>query len=260
MTDPLDPDHVRSESARWVSRWYPAHADHHRRDGLEWYQVGPLATVIEVGFDPHDTADGVVDRLIHTVTATGADELEFDIGPGSAPAGTEQVLLDRGARIVERADVLAADIAEGLATLAARPPSAAHARMVRSRDDVDAYERIQAAVWDYPPPTDHDIDRALIDVADAGDKCLGLLDATPCGASGFTIDGQTCRLWGGAVIAAARRSGVYTAMVSTRLHNARDRGATLALTNARTQTSSPILRRLGFTVFAQRHTLRVPTR
>lgn len=64
------------------------------------------------------------------------------------------------------------------------------------------------------------------------------------------------RLWGAAVIPAMRGRGVYRGLIATRLGAAAARSATLALVHAGPM-SSPILQRLGFRKFGERHTFRV---
>jgi GNAT superfamily N-acetyltransferase len=59
------------------------------------------------------------------------------------------------------------------------------------------------------------------------------------------------RFWGTAVIPEFRGRGVYRALVHARMTDAKARGARLALVHAREKTSSPILQRLGFTVYGQ---------
>ncbi|HVY44897.1 MAG TPA: GNAT family N-acetyltransferase, partial [Minicystis sp.] len=60
-------------------------------------------------------------------------------------------------------------------------------------------------------------------------------------------------LLGAHVVPAFRRRGAYTALVAARLAFLARRGIGLAVTQARVETSAPILERLGFaTVFASR--------
>jgi GNAT superfamily N-acetyltransferase len=66
------------------------------------------------------------------------------------------------------------------------------------------------------------------------------------------------RLWGGAVVPAARGRGVYRAVLAERLAYAACNGATMALVRGKRDTSGPILRRAGFTAFGQETTYSVP--
>ena len=66
------------------------------------------------------------------------------------------------------------------------------------------------------------------------------------------------RLWGGAVLEAHRGRGVYRALVAARMTYAAEHGATMALTQGRITTSSPILQRLGFISYGQERSYRLP--
>jgi GNAT superfamily N-acetyltransferase len=72
-------------------------------------------------------------------------------------------------------------------------------------------------------------------------------------------------IFGGSPAAAAvlepyRGRGVYRALVAARLTYAAGHGATMALTQGRPSTSSPILQRLGFVAYGRERTYRLPLR
>jgi GNAT superfamily N-acetyltransferase len=75
---------------------------------------------------------------------------------------------------------------------------------------------------------------------------LALVDGKPAGTGGVSLIGDVVRLWGASVLPEFRGRGAYRALVAARLRHARASGARFALTKARTGTSGPILRRLGF--------------
>ena len=66
------------------------------------------------------------------------------------------------------------------------------------------------------------------------------------------------RLWGGAVVPAARGRGIYRAVLAERLSYAVTHGASMALVKGKIDTSGPILRRAGFTAFGQEPNYDVP--
>lgn len=98
--------------------------------------------------------------------------------------------------------------------------------------------------------------------ARTGGALVGYLDGTPVGVAGVEIADGVARLWGGcgggAVLEAYRGRGVYRALVAARMTYAAEHGATMALTQGRIATSSPILRRLGFVSYGQERTFRLP--
>ena len=69
------------------------------------------------------------------------------------------------------------------------------------------------------------------------------------------VDGGVCRLWGGGTHRSLRGRGAYRAVLAARLTAAHAAGATLALTHGVVDTSSPILRRIGFTRYGEERTL-----
>jgi GNAT superfamily N-acetyltransferase len=94
--------------------------------------------------------------------------------------------------------------------------------------------------------------------AGTGGAVVAYVDGDPAAVAGVEIADGVARLAGGAVLEAYRGRGVYRALVATRLTYAAERGATMALTQGRTSTSSPILRRLGFVSYGQERSYRLP--
>jgi predicted GNAT family acetyltransferase len=69
---------------------------------------------------------------------------------------------------------------------------------------------------------------------------------TPVATAGLTMAERVVRLWGAATVPEFRGRGAYKILVRARSHEGRARGASLGIVNARTGTSGPILRRIGF--------------
>ena len=178
----------------------------------------------------------------------------------TAPDGFEEALLGRGAQLVDTGDVLAmalpADVtAADLPGLEVRwltaPQVARDANMIGvsvfggSRASDDELARRAAAYRDMV-------------IAGTGGAVVAYLDDTPAGLAGIEIADGVARLWGGAVLEAYRGRGVYRALVAVRLTYAAKHGATMALTQGRVATSSPILQRLGFVSYGQERSYRLP--
>jgi GNAT superfamily N-acetyltransferase len=75
---------------------------------------------------------------------------------------------------------------------------------------------------------------------------LAFVGGEPAGVASSVVFARSVCLLGGVVLPAYRRRGVYRALVLARLADAARRGIALATTNAREQTSAPILARMGF--------------
>lgn len=245
---------VLRASAEWISPWYPPHAVHRDEGWLEFYLVGGVATVMRV-----EAGDGPASVLVPEVLAAlrkhGAEEIHWTVGPGHLPAGIDQVLLSRGARVDRVIDIRAHPL--GGALPAEPAGSVASATAVCTREEVAAFERVTARAWGYPPPSETDIDRTFASLAPG--YFLGCWEGSPAGAGGYGLAGHVARFWGAAVVPDFRRRGVYRALVRARMADAASRGATLALVHADAQTSSPILGRLGFGTYGQQRVLAIRT-
>jgi GNAT superfamily N-acetyltransferase len=178
----------------------------------------------------------------------------------SAPDGFEEALLGRGAHLADTADVLAMALPAtvqppGLPGLEVRwrstPEVSRDANTIGisifggSRADDDELARVAAA------------DRDTV-AAGTGGAMVAYLDGTPVAIAGVEVVDGVARLWGGGVLEAYRRRGVYRALVAARLAYAAEHGATMALTQGRIATSSPILQRLGFVSYGQERCYRLP--
>jgi GNAT superfamily N-acetyltransferase len=86
---------------------------------------------------------------------------------------------------------------------------------------------------------------------------VAYVDGQAAGSGGIALVDGVARLWGGAVLPAARGTGVYRAALAARMAYAVDHGATMALVKGKTDTSGPILRRAGFAAFGQETVFRV---
>jgi GNAT superfamily N-acetyltransferase len=178
----------------------------------------------------------------------------------SAPDGFDEALLGCGAQLVDTSDVLAmalpADVkAPDLPRLEVRwrtaPEVARDANTVGisifggSRASDDEVARQAAA------------DRDTV-AAGTGGAVVAYLDGTPVGVAGVEVADGVARLWGGGVLEAYRGRGVYRGLVAARMTYAAEHGATMALTQGRIATSSPILQRLGFVSYGQERCYRLP--
>lgn len=109
-----------------------------------------------------------------------------------------------------------------------------------------AAEAVQAAGFGNGPAA-----RQLDRFADARDEprrhfFLALVDGEPAGAAWATVREEGVQMNGGAVAPRFRGRGVYRALLAERLALARRLGRAGVATQARPDTSGPILARLGF--------------
>jgi GNAT superfamily N-acetyltransferase len=241
---------VLRESAAWVSPWFPPEADHVDLGWLEFYRLGGAATIMRAVPEVWSPAE-LVDRVLSELRARPVTEVFWAVHPGRAPGGVDEVLLGLGATVDRRVDICARPAAR---PLTAGPVHAAvTVQSAETRDDIADYTQASALAWGYPPPSEADIDQAYATLTPG--YFTGYWKHTPAGAAGYTLDGEVARLWGAAVVPEFRGCGIYRALTAVRLADAAARGATLALVHAEQATSSPILQRLGFTVYGQQRVL-----
>ncbi|WP_229480231.1 GNAT family N-acetyltransferase [Mycolicibacterium mageritense] len=179
--------------------------------------------------------------------------MQLTIGPDYP--GTEAMigeLVERGAQVVATDDILAAEPPSTASRIAPSPD--VDVVQVCTFPDVVDFERISARGWGYPEPTTEQHEDAYARLTPGW--FLARCDEQRAGTAGFALVGEVARLWGAAVVPALRGRGVYRTLVRHRLVAAHTQGATLALVHA-APTSSPILQRLGFAKFGERHTFRV---
>ncbi|TDD61743.1 N-acetyltransferase [Kribbella antibiotica] len=202
------------------------------------------------------SADAVLNNIVQRASAYGLSELQVYEKLGS-PEGLAEALLKRGAECYDTADVLA------LALPAELEASELEARWVAELEDVRDANIIASTVFGGPRASDEDLASRLAayrkqSEAGAGGILVGYVDGVPAGISGLDLVDSVARIWGGAVLDEFRGHGIYRALTAKRLQYAAEHGATMALTQGRISTSSPILKRVGFTSYGQQRSYRLP--
>jgi len=144
--------------------------------------------------------------------------------------------------------VLALDLTAGLPDLDVPPDL--EVRRISGIDDLRAADRVDVEVFGGSHADEETLALAASRLDDEV-RYLVLRAGTPLGTAGHTVVGDAVRLWGGAVVPAARHTGAYRALVDERLRAARADGATVALVKGRVETSAPVLRRAGFQPYGE---------
>lgn len=206
-------------------------------------------------------AAAVLDDVIARAARFGLSEA-FVYSKLSAPDGFDEALLERGAELVDTADVLAMALPAEL-----KPPRlpGLEVRWRITPDVARDANAIGTTVFGGERASDEVIaQRAVADrdshAAGTGGVVVAYLDGDPVGMAGVELADHVARIWGGGVLEAHRGRGVYRALLAARFDYAVRHGATMAFSHARVTTSSPILRRLGFVSYGQEHSYRLPLR
>lgn len=216
------------------------------------------ATLHLTGAGDGATGD-LIDAVLDVARGAGEAEVRFHVAERPEHEGLLAVLRDRGR------------VEEALAQLAftGTPPPVAdgapEVRPVLDEDAARALDSIDVEVFDEKPA---DAVRLSEMVAECRAQWEARTDARfvawrgdePLGSGGMSRAGEVLRLWGGATLPAARRQGVYAAVLRARLATGWEWGTRLAIVRGRVDTSAPLLRSTGFTPVGRALTIvvRVP--
>jgi GNAT superfamily N-acetyltransferase len=242
--------------------WVPDNAateetDEYRLVRLPDYFDPPLRLL---RFSPAGPLEQAVAAVLDRAREFGLPDLQWMVRLDSPPV--VGLLEARGATVTETLDVLALDLAGGAPAL---PPPAPEVT-VRWATDVptirDSTELAADVFGGSTPPPERlaemaNRDRAGVPAGQGG-MVVAYAGRTPVGTGGVGMAAGVARLWGGAVRPQARGQGVYRATLAARLEYGVAHGASMALVNARVETSGPILRRVGFASYGQELRYRVP--
>ncbi|HET8987867.1 MAG TPA: hypothetical protein VFN43_05080 [Humibacillus sp.] len=258
MTPIWDAESVLAASNEWV--WVP---DYARSVATDEYRVVayPETYLTPTGarlLGSEREATSVIDEVLAVARDLGRGRLWWTLSDTSRPPSLEAELMRRGAQVVERMDVLALDLTAGAPDIDA-PADVTVSRVADRAGVLDALLLSQSA-FGGNPPDDEEIDRGLGEVErgladDSVGRVVASVSGRPASTGGWGLVGPVCRLWGAGTHPDLRGLGAYRAVLRARLELATNSGATLALTHGRVDTSSPILRRLGFRRYGEQRQL-----
>ncbi len=202
----------------------------------------------------------ILAQIAGQVRRWGLAELDWLVSAATRPAGTEAFLLGRGAELTETTLVLGYPLASGLPRL--DPPAGVTVELVHDERTLRAASLVAVRGWGRVEPDEAELTRQLSEALEdlstwSTFQVVASVDGTAITTGGCTLAGGVAQLWGAVTLPGARRRGGYRAVLAERLRLAREHGASLALVKARADTSSPILRRAGFTGFGEQRRYRV---
>jgi hypothetical protein len=258
VTPIWDADCVLAASNEWA--WVPDYARSVRTEEYlvvaypESYLTPTGARLLGSDRDPV----AVIDEVHAAARDLGRRRLWWTLSDTSRPPSLEAELVRRGAQVVERMDVLAFDLTDGVPDVTA--PADVSVTRVTDRGGVLDALLISQRAFGGSVPDDEEIDRGLVEVErglgdDSVGRVVASVDGRPASTGGWGIVGPVCRLWGAGSDPDLRGLGAYRAVLRARLDVAVGSGATLALTHGRVDTSSPILRGLGFRRYGEQRQL-----
>lgn len=260
-----DAEAVLAASNEWA--WVPDGAPHVRTDEYlvvaynEWFLTPTVARVFHSDRDPA----ALIEEVHAIARGWGRARLWWSLSDTTRPEGLEPELLRRGATVTERTDVLALPL-DGRELPDLGVPEDVVVRRVDDEQTLSDLLVVNRDAFGVPEPTPEqaakDVAEGLAEIAlglddDSSGRFVAYVDGRPAGSGGWTLAGPVCRLWGGSAHSELRGRGAYRAVLDARLRTAAARGATLGLTHAAVDTSSPILRRAGFARYGEERRLAV---
>lgn len=261
----LSADKVIAASNAWT--WVP---DNATTEATEEYLLVRFPDYFDhalelLRFTPAETSAAGLASAVETVLDRarrfGLPDLHWWLKLDSPP-GVAGLLLARGAVVDETLDVLAVDLRRGPPELL---PPVKEVTLRWATEVTTHRDGTQVGVTVFGgsmPPQERLAEEAKRDGATvrAGDggMVVAYVDGAPVGSAGIAMADGVARLWGGAVVEAARGQGVYRALLGARLKYGSAHGATMSLVKGRVDTSGPILRQAGFSVYGQEVVYRVP--
>jgi GNAT superfamily N-acetyltransferase len=210
-----------------------------------WYQIitpstrSAIANEVCVSRVGAGEIDAVIDRTCAEYAAAGVP-FKWFVSPDTRPEDTGARLVARGFR-----GVAVRGMCIDTRTSAITAPSDVRVELVTPAT-LEEYNAAFAAGWSIPMPGDQHATLLRALASGRFEFFVARIDGTVAGTAGTVLKERCAYLVGGNVLPAYRRRGVYRAILATRLARAHAAGLTLAVTQAREESSAPILEGLGF--------------
>jgi hypothetical protein len=196
----------------------------------------------------------VIGEVADRVRGWGLPGVAWWVSGVTRPAGTEEALRDRGAGLIDAAQVLARE-------LTGEPPApvlpgGVTVELVSDERTFRAASAVSVQGWEGVTPDQAEIARQLSQTLRdletwSSFRVVAFADDEPVSTGGCILTGEVALLWGAITLPASRGHGSYRAVLAERLRLAREHGATLAMAKGRTLASGPILLRAGFTDYGE---------
>lgn len=116
---------------------------------------------------------------------------------------------------------------------------------------VNTFTQTMAKGWDMDPATVAPANEAVVRANGPLVMFLARWDGEPAATAGAALHPRSIYMIGGVVLPAFRGRGLYRALVDARLAFARQHGIELATSLAKSDTSAPILERMGFETYCK---------
>lgn len=253
----LDADRIRAAAQDWV--WVPPDAQDVLTDEYRLTIYPGWATSVQSSVTTRPVTELAASVRARAEEA-GSPLVRWWVTEATVPADTASTLRELGFRPAEKLDVLALDLTDPGALLGSlNVPADVHVTQATDAETIRDAALLAARIFDDYQPTPGQLRGELDQLTLPLDGALpvarryvarwGAADGPLVGTGGFTRVGDSGRLWGAAVEEGVRGRGVYRALLAARCRDLAAHGTDFALVKARVDTSSPVLRRVGFQRF-----------
>lgn len=196
----------------------------------------------------------VFDEIAALVRSWGLDTFHWWVSHATYPAETEEFLLGRGGVVSDTIQILARELGDEVDT--GTSFDGIHVELVCDERTLRAASEVEMRGWMRSSPGAEVLERQLSEVIRDLEEAtrfqfVAFIEGEPVSTGCCRVDGEFGRLYGAVTLPEFRSRGAYRAILSARLRQIREVGATIALTRGRTLTSGRILVRAGFTVHGE---------
>jgi hypothetical protein len=205
--------------------------------------------------------DTVFDEVASKIEGWGLDEIHWWVSSATRPLDTEAYLRARGGVLSDSYQILARELGDDAAKSSISTEiSVESVRDERSLRDAIA---VETEGWGKSLPDEQAIGARLSETlrnleTSTEFQFVAYVGGLPASTGYCQIAGEMGRLYGAVTLPEFRSRGCYQAVLSSRLRQASDSGATIAVTRGRPLTSGRILMKAGFTLHNLESCYRLP--
>lgn len=204
--------------------------------------------------------DTVFDEVASVIESWGLDELYWWVSNATRPLDTEAYLQARGGVLSDTYQILARELRDD--TVGSDPSTEISVELVHDERSLRDAIGVETQGWGRSSPDEQEVGLRLSETlhnleTSTEFQFVAYVAGQPASTGYCKIAGEVGRLYGAVTIPEFRSRGCYRAVLSSRLRQAREFGATMAVTRGRPLTSGRILIKAGFTVHDQEHCYRL---
>lgn len=193
----------------------------------------------------------------------GLDEMHWWVSPATRPLQTENFLRARGGELSDSFQLLALELPSN--TLKSDTPLGIRVELVNDERTFRDSASVATRGWGRSPEDEMALSLRLNEVLSnlemfSGYEFVAYVDGKPASTGSCKMSNDVVRLWGAVTFPEFRGRGCYRAVLASRLRQAEECGATLAVTRGRPLTSGAILIQNGFRAHREAHCYRLTIR